>query len=226
MYIFALDSSGKAASAAIISEGRVISYEYLDLGLTHSQTLMPLCDCVFTAAGLKPDDMGCFAATIGPGSFTGLRIGISIIKGMALALDKPCVGVPVNDALALSAEGFSGVAITVSDARAGRVFAAAYDMSLPWPRRLCEDTTLEIERLTELMPDKNASYIFVGDAASLCYNAHKENYSELRAITLSPNAFCAVRCAERMVKEGLAADCRELTPRYLQPSQAERNFKG
>lgn len=222
MYIFALDSSGRAASAAICRDGRIIASAFADMGLTHSQILMPLCHRVFEMAGLEPRDMDYFACSTGPGSFTGLRIGISAVKGMALAAGKPCVGVPVNEALAMSVSGFGGVAVTVSDARAERVFAASYDVKeLPVP--ITPDEAIPISELSRIMPDKNGRYIFVGDGAELCYNALKEAFpnSTWGLLRLPSAHYCAL-CAVERVKREDTVDCSLLNPVYLQPSQAER----
>lgn len=224
MYFLTLESSGKAASAAISEDARIISFAYLDIGLTHSETLMPLCDRVFAGASLRPADIGCFAATVGPGSFTGLRIGIAALKGMALAVDKPCVGVPVNDALARAAARMGGTAITVSDARAGRVFAAAYDVTGA-PCRLCDDLACPIDELQALMPHGDGRYIFVGDAAALCYNAFNKQYQNCIALDRLPDAALAAKCAYDIFCHGGAVRSGELAPQYLQPSQAERNLK-
>ena len=225
MTIFAVESAGRAASAAVAAEGRVISYACLDRGLTHSETLMPLCDRVFAGAGLMPKDIDCFAVTTGPGSFTGLRIGISLIKGMALACGRPCVGAPVNDALSRRAAGFPGVAVTVTDARAGRVFAAAYDMTQDG-RRLLEDEAVPVSELAGRLSGLGERYLLVGDATLLCYNSMKDQLPNLAALPDAlPSAYDTALLAGRLAEQGAAIDCRALKPMYLQPSQAERNLK-
>ena len=224
MLIFSLESSGRAASAAINDGEKLISFAYLDRGLTHSETLMPLCDRVFAGAGLCPRDIDYFAATTGPGSFTGLRIGISIIKGMALAVDRPCVGVSVNTALATAASGFSGRAITVSDARAGRVFAASFLVDGD-PVRLSDDDTLGVDQLEKLMPEEKGRDIFIGDAAQSCYNVWAGKRPGAIFVNRLPTAEHTAAAARILIEKGETVPCELLNPVYLQPSQAERNLK-
>ncbi|MEG2259910.1 MAG: tRNA (adenosine(37)-N6)-threonylcarbamoyltransferase complex dimerization subunit type 1 TsaB, partial [Oscillospiraceae bacterium] len=100
MIIFAVDSSSCAGSAAVYKDGTILAESFANVGLTHSETLMVLCDEVFRRSGIGPCDVDYFAVTSGPGSFTGLRIGMGTVKGMAFATRKPCVAVPTPEALA------------------------------------------------------------------------------------------------------------------------------
>lgn len=224
MLIFALESSGRAASAAISDGKKIISSAYIDRGLTHSETLMPLVDRVFAAAERSPADIDYFAATTGPGSFTGLRIGISIIKGMAFAAGKPTVGVSVNRVLAMAVAGYGGTAIAVSDARASRVFAAGFDVNSA-PVRLNDDDTVPICELTRLMPEEKGRYIFVGDAALACYNNCVAARPGARYAEKLPSAENVALAAADLIEKGRAVPAAGLNPVYLQPSQAERNLK-
>ena len=225
MNILAVDTAGKTVGVALMQDDRLLYECYLDAGMTHSETLMPLIDGCLKLCGMGCKDIDLFGVNAGPGSFTGLRIGISLIKGMALACGRPCVGAPVNDALSRRAAGFPGVAVTVTDARAGRVFAAAYDMTQDG-RRLLEDEAVPVSELAGRLSGLGERYLLVGDATLLCYNSMKDQLPNLAALPDAlPSAYDTALLAGRLAEQGAAIDCRALKPMYLQPSQAERNLK-
>lgn len=225
MLLFSLECSAAAASASLYREGKLLGEEFLNVPQTHSVTLLPMAKSLLEHTGISPAQIDYYAVSRGPGSFTGLRIGISLIKGMALACGRPCVGVPVNDALSRRAAGFPGVAVTVTDARAGRVFAAAYDMTQDG-RRLLEDEAVPVSELAGRLSGLGERYLLVGDAALLCYNSMKDQLPDLAALPDAlPSAYDTALLAGRLAEQGAAIDCRALKPMYLQPSQAERNLK-
>lgn len=223
--IFAAEGATRAASAAIVKDGRLLAEAYADVGLTHSQTLMELCDEVFRRANIAPREVDYFAVTNGPGSFTGLRIAIGAIKGMAFAANKPCVGVPTLEALALGARPFGGVVAPALDARRGRVYAAAFEISDGEPRRLLEDAVMTPAELGEALAGKEV--FFIGDACEMCYNELKN------ALACScapperslPRASWTAYAAQRRVERGLVCSAGELAASYLQLSQAERALR-
>lgn len=220
MIIFACDSSGRTASASILKDNQIISEELVDEGLTHSEMLMPLCERVFNAAGMTPDDIDYFAVSCGPGSFTGLRIGIGVIKGMALAVNKPCVAVPTLEALASSCKETGVTVIPVCDARRGRVFCSSFRKD-NYITRLTEDTVLETEKLSELFG--SGMNVFVGDAAEICYNTFCSGYS-VSAGDSNVNSEFVAQAAIGYIERGMAVSAESLSPFYLQLSQAEREL--
>lgn len=224
MILFALDSATGAAGAAVWQDGRILAESYADIGLTHSQTLMPLCDEVFRRTGLTPADVDCFAVTDGPGSFTGLRIGIGTIKGMAFAADKPCVPVSTLEALAWNVCGSTRTAVALCDARRGRVYHAAFAVEQE-VRRLCEDTVVDIAQLPELY--RQTPVLLIGDAARLCYNeVHETMDCALPAPgNLMPRAASVAAAAALRARRGDTVLAGELAPRYIQIPQAERERK-
>lgn len=225
MLLFSLECSAAAASAAIYRDEKLLGEEFLNVPQTHSVTLLPMAKSLLEHTGISPAQIDYYAVSRGPGSFTGLRIGISLIKGMALACGRPCVGAPVNDALSRRAAGFPGVAVTVTDARAGRVFAAAYDMTQDG-RRLLEDEAVPVSELAGRLSGLGERYLLVGDAALLCYNSMKDQLPDLAALPDAlPSAYDTALLAGRLAEQGAAIDFRALKPMYLQPSQAERNLK-
>ena len=125
MTIFGLDSAGKTAGIAILRDSRLIYECYLATGHTHSETLLCLCKNAFDAAGLSPAEIDVFAAAAGPGSFTGLRIGLAAVKGLAFPHDTPCAAVSTLEALAYSA-AVEGTLLCALDARRGEVYWAGF----------------------------------------------------------------------------------------------------
>lgn len=132
MKILALDTSAKTAAAAVVQEDKILCRTSVTVNLTHSQTLLPLCDAMLKAAGMSLKEMDLFAVSAGPGSFTGLRIGIGAIKGMAQGLNKPCVGVSTLEALSCNYMGLEGLTCC----RHGRPMPAGLHRHLPGGWRL------------------------------------------------------------------------------------------
>ena len=127
MNILAIDTAGRSASAALLRDDAVLYETVCNCGLTHSETLMPMIDAALKTGGVRPDQLDLYAVTAGPGSFTGLRIGLAAVKGMALAAGTPCAGVSTLEALAWCHTG-SGTVIAALDARRGQVYWAAFDL--------------------------------------------------------------------------------------------------
>ncbi len=127
MILFCLDASGPVAGVAIIKDGQLRYEAMANSGLTHSQSILPMAEEAYLRAGVKMEDTDYFAVTVGPGSFTGVRIGVSTVKGLAHALSRPCVAVDALEAMAAGAMPFSGVICPLQDARAGQVYAAAFE---------------------------------------------------------------------------------------------------
>ena len=224
MTVFAVDSSSKAASAALLCDGVLRAESYADVGLTHSETLLELCDEVFRRAKLTPADVDLFAVTAGPGSFTGLRIGMGIIKGMAFAADKPCVAVPTLEAVAFGMCPTDRVVVPVCDARRGRVYCGAFRCDGE-PERLFDDCVLTYAELGEKLAGQRV--LFAGDAAQACCRElggvlDGAVPSPARAL---PRAGCAAVAAVRLAGRGAAVGAGALKPSYLQISQAERTQK-
>ena len=120
MRILALETSAKSVSVAVTENGTLLAQAYQDRGLTHSVTLMPLLDGMLKTAGLTLDDMDIIAVAQGPGSFTGIRIGVSAAKGLAWAKALPCCGVSTLEAMAYGVTDFEGVVVGAMDARCSR----------------------------------------------------------------------------------------------------------
>ena len=169
MKILALETSAKSVSAAVVENGAVLAAAYQNMGLTHSVTLMPLIDSMLKNAGLTARDMGLIAVAAGPGSFTGLRIGVSAAKGLAWALELPCCGVSTLEAMAENARSFEGTVICAMDARRQQIYNAVFDCHDGALTRQCEDRAASLEVLAEELKNSNNRKIVVGDGAKLCY---------------------------------------------------------
>ncbi len=182
--ILALDASGREASVCIRRDGKVLFDKVLDKGLTHSETLLPLVLEACIHCGLSPCDIALFAVTAGPGSFTGLRIGLALAKGMALPSGAPLAPVSTLLAVALAAAGqghTQGTLIPALDARRGEVYWAAFDAAVLAATsgaagRLSPDAAGPVDALAPLLATAPAPIVFVGSGADLCYTAYKETF--------------------------------------------------
>ena len=227
MKILALDTSAKTAAAAVVEENQILCRASVNVNLTHSQTLLPLCDSMLTAAGMTLRDMDLFAVSMGPGSFTGLRIGIGAVKGMAQGLSKPCVGVSTLEALACNYRGLTGVVCAVMDARCQQVYTATFQVDGGYPQRLTPDEALAIDELGEKLAALNGPVTFVGDGAALCYEALKDRLSAVLAppqLRLQDAASVAFAAQNFLQNGGQAQSASELMPQYLRLPQAEREL--
>lgn len=228
MTIFALDASSKSGSAAIWKDGEILAENFLNIGLTHSETLLPLSDEVFRDVGLSPSDIDYYAVTCGPGSFTGLRIGIGTIKGFAFPNNTPCVAVSTLEALAFCCLFSDAVIVPVIDARRNRVYCAAFLMQFNGKlHRIQDDEILSLPELGEKLKNYRLPVVFVGDAGELCYNEYRKTFAVVptphHLSTLRASAVAAA--AKEYIDAGKILSSAALSPFYMQESQAERQRK-
>ena len=225
MNIFCMDTSGPAASVALWQNG-VLTHEIgASHGLTHSQTIMVMADQLFEGANIAPKDIDLFAVVAGPGSFTGVRIGVASIKGLAQATDKPCVALNALETLAMGVQGFGGVVCPILDARRGQVYAAAFDTANigSRPVRLLKDAALPLEEYLAAFP-KDRPLLFVGDALALHKDAIAEGLVE-RALFAPAHLSClrsGAGCSLAALCPEEYTDYLQLKPIYLRAPQAER----
>ena len=228
MKILAVDCADKAASCAVVEDGARICESFVSAGLTHSRTLMPMVESMLKNSELTLKDIDLYAVTVGPGSFTGLRIGIAAVKGMAMGCGKECVGVSTLHAIAMEAKDMTGLICAVMDARCNQVYNALFYSDGTTLTRLCEDRALMCDELEkELLeykqknPDKKI--ILVGGGMDLCYNKFGER---LDCIKVSNN-ISVQRAGEVAILAGEYAHVKpqDLLPSYLRLPQAERELK-
>ena len=220
MKILAIETSAKSVSAAVVENGVPLASAYQNMGLTHSRTLMPLVDGMLSAAGLRVQDMDLLAAANGPGSFTGLRIGVSALKGLAWALEKPCCGVSTLAAMARNLAHMEGLIICAMDARRNQVYNALFLAHDGVLTRQCPDRAIGLAELAEEIKNRPEPK-FVG----LCYNHLLEQDVPCRMAPpqlVMQNAVGVALAAEEMAAAGQVTTARDLVPVYLRLSQAER----
>ncbi len=237
MTILAFETSAKPVSVSLLRGGRVAASEFENAGLTHSVTLMPMAERVLAAAGLTPAAVDFFAVAAGPGSFTGLRIGVGTVKGLGWAAEKPCAAVSTLLAMAYLHPGFDGVVCPVMDARRGQVYAALFDTSGGAPERLEADGALGLGELFDLLERRSRPVLFVGDGAALAAAGAAERplavpfsvpEGEARFQHADGVALAAWAAVQTVQAGGTAADGVALTdaaalrPAYLRLAQAER----
>ena len=225
MKILALETSAKSVSAAVVENGAVLCSAYQNTGLTHSRTLMPLVDGMLRAADLQMSDMELIAVAQGPGSFTGLRIGVSAAKGLAWTLDVPCCGVSTLLAMAQNLRHMNATVICAMDARRNQVYNALFRAKDGVLEQLCDDRAIGLAELAEELKNDDSLKFVVGDGAKLCYTYLQQQGIACRmapAALVMQNAVGVGLAAEELAAEGKTVSSHELVPVYLRLSQAER----
>lgn len=224
MKILSVDSSSVSASVSITENGITLAESFINNGLTHSQTLMPMVEKTLKDSGVSIKDIDLFAITNGPGSFTGVRIGIASVKGMADALNKKCVAVSTLEAIAEPLKDKDYIACAVMDARCNQVYTAIFENG----KRLCEDKAVLIDELGVELKSFNKPIIFIGDGSVLCYEKLKDivtNISVADENIRYIHASSIGRLAEDKIENGEEPiDSAKLVPYYLRLPQAEREL--
>lgn len=221
MLTLALESSAKAASVALVRDGKLISQYSQCSGLTHSRTLLPMAEDLLKNAELSLDKVELFAVAHGPGSFTGIRIGVSTVKGLAWAADKPCVGVSTLEAMAWHGLASGGYVCPVMDARRSQVYNALFKIEGGRPVRLCPDRAIALSILAGELKELSLPVFLVGDGAELTAAYLKEQGLPyvLAPENLRWQSAWGVAMAAVDKEPG---DAHQLLPVYLRLSQAER----
>ena len=223
MNILALDTSGPVAGVAILKAGEA-AYEAAAVNrFTHSVSLMPMVEEAFRHTGLTAADIDLFAVTTGPGSFTGVRIGVSTVKGLAHGAGKPCIGINALAALAAGIPYFEGTICPIQDARAGQVYGAAFAAGLP-PRRLMEDAALKLSEYLQRLNELPGPYLFVGDGVAVHHAAIRLCLQEQALFGSAHCRFLRPLSVALLAEQhqDQAVDYLSLMPYYLRAPQAER----
>ena len=225
MKILALETAAKAVSAAITEDGKVLASAFQDTGLTHSRTLMPLVELLLKNTGLTPADMDAFAVSAGPGSFTGVRIGVSAAKGLAWAADKPCAAVSTLAALARNVAFLDGLIVCAMDARRQQVYNALFEAKDGALTRLTEDRAIALADLAEELRGDPRPKTVLGDGGRMTYDFLTAAGVPCRlapAHLVKENAVSVALEAEALAQNGGLVTAQDLAPVYLRPPQAER----
>ena len=225
MLILAFETSAKAASVALMEGGKLLGEGYQNTGLTHSQTLMVMAEDVLKQCGKTAQDVAGVAVAEGPGSFTGVRIGVAAAKGFAWGREIPCYGVSTLEAMAESLGVYQGYVVPAMDARRNQVYTAIFRADKGILSRMEEDMAISLAELGEKIKNIAEPVFLVGDGAVLCYNTLLE---EVPGLVLPPEhrmhqrAAGVALAAQAMIDAGDPGNGAELTPNYLRLSQAER----
>ena len=222
MRILAVDTSAVCASVGVTEDGKILSESSINTGLTHSRTLMPMIDSTLRNGEIDLDSIDYFACSVGPGSFTGIRIGVAAIKGLADGLKKKCIPVSTLEALAYNLQGRCCTAVSVMDARCNQVYCGIFLVDGEEITRLTEDMALKIDELEKILPDYE-NVVFVGDGARLCHS--KLGYEIAPAGQLYQRGSSVAFAAEKSFSEEKTVTAAELMPAYLRLPQAERELK-
>ncbi len=222
MIVFGIDTCCMSATAALLSDDRLMAQVVLNNNKTHSQKIMPLIEFMLNQADIKASDIDCFAAAVGPGSFTGVRIGVATAKALSYATGKPCVAVSTLKALSYNVAEFDGIICPILDARRGQVYNALFKGK----ERLCKDRALSINELLDELENTDGKIIFLGDGVPVFKDKINERLNG-RAIfaNLSQRMNLASSVAQIGYEEllvGNTIESGDLIPQYLRLSQAER----
>ena len=226
MMILALESSATACSVALTRDGNVLAQAFQHSGLTHSRTLLPMVNNVLNSCGESMEHVDVVAVAAGPGSFTGLRIGVATAKGLAWPEDKDCAACSTLESMAWPLAHMKGKLIVCAmDARRSQVYNALFLATGDGLERLSEDRAISLADLAEEVKKYENEKIVVGDGAKLCYNTLSEMGLSL---TLAPehlrmqSGWGVARAAEELAKQGKLIKGEALNAVYHRLSQAER----
>lgn len=223
MKILSLDSSATVATVALFEDDRLLSEFTINNGNTHSETLLPMVESLLKAYGVSVDSIDVFAATTGPGSFTGVRIGAATVKGLAFGTGKPCVEVSTLEAIAENLAVRDGLICPVMNARRSQVYTALFRAKGGVLTRLMPDSAISIEELDEMLSKYGEPVSFAGDGYSITVEALNKTAvipTPERLIHQSAASVAAV--AYRSAIAGQTVSDKEMKVTYLRPSQAER----
>lgn len=239
MKILSIDCSATPASVAIVDDDKILGFAYTNVGLTHSQTLVPMIYSTLENSQISLFDIDCFAINSGPGSFTGVRIGVAALKGICGLDEMNCISVSTLESMAYNYLGVSDCIVCAAmDARCNQVYTATFKVSDGLVTRLSDDVAVMIPELENHLKSLDVKFeesgnfsdiVFVGDGAALCYNTLAE---KLPGVKIAPshllyqNAVSVARAANKKIISGeMPVSGEEILPTYLRAPQAERELR-
>lgn len=222
MIILALESSALTASVAVCDGERLLGEYTLNNGNTHSETLLPIVESLLKFLKLSVSDVDLFACSVGPGSFTGIRIGVATLKGLAFASEKPCVGVSTLEAMAYNLSVPNGLICPVMNARRKQVYAALFREKDGNLERLMPDSAISIEELDKLLADYNEPVYLVGDGYDITLQNLSHPVGDTPQRLRYQSAASVAKAAWLAYQSGTYSSDGEISPIYLRPCQAER----
>jgi tRNA threonylcarbamoyladenosine biosynthesis protein TsaB len=227
--LLAIDTSAKSASTAITDDDRLISECFVNTKLTHSCTLMPMVNNVLSQANLKIEDIDAFCVNAGPGSFTGIRIGVAAVKGLAFKNSKPCAAVSTLESMAYNFLDEECIVCSTMDARCNQVYFAAFMVTNGEIKRFTEDDAISIDNLKEKISNdllnNNLKIYLAGDGAELCYKSFGNDFSNVYLAAENRRYQRGYGAALAALHNNEFMDSALIMPVYLRPPQAERELK-
>ena len=222
MRVLVIDTSGPVCGAAVLEDERVLSEFTAQNRNTHSVNLMPMTEAVLNAAGKSIGEMDAIAAVTGPGSFTGVRIGVATAKGLAHGAGLPCIAVDALVALSESAGDFDGIVCPIQDARAGQVYGAAFRNG----ERLIPDAPMKLEEYLDTVSGLGSRFLFTGDGAPVFRERIAEILGERAAFAPAYRGYLRPSAAGSIaIRRGETTDYLHLEASYLRPPNAQKNKK-
>lgn len=228
--ILALDSSGNVASAAVVEDDKLLVEFTMNYKKTHSQTLLPMINHICSVVDLDLDSLDYIATASGPGSFTGLRIGVATAKGLAYGLNKPIIGVPTLDGLAYNITYTNHLICPIMDARRNQVYTSFYVWEGDALKRQSDYLGIEIDECIQLAKEYHRPVVFLGDGILVYGDIIKEKMGDSEFL-FAPQS-CNMQKASSigslamvLAREGKMQDSMEFVPFYLRKSQAEREYE-
>ena len=225
MKILALETSAVTASVAVTEDEALLAQSFQNSGLTHSATLMPMAANLLENTGLKLDEIDVIAVAAGPGSFTGVRIGVAAAKGFAWGGSIPCYGVSTLESMALQMGAWQGYICPVMDARRSQVYNALFRVEKGQVTRITEDRAISLADLAEELKKLEEPIFLVGDGSILCYNTLLESVPNLvcpQEHRMHQRASGVALATKAAIARGEDGNAAALAPNYLRLSQAER----
>ena len=225
MLILAFETTAKAGSVALLEDNKLLAESYQNTGLTHSQTLMVMAEDMLKAAGKTMADVTAVAVAEGPGSFTGVRIGVAAAKGLAWGAELPCYGVSTLESMALTLGIYEGYICACMDARRNQVYNALFYVSCGVMERVCEDRAIALSDLKTDLEHLDGPIFLVGDGSNLTYTTLHDTIDELilpPEHRMHQRASGVALAAARKAAAGESGDAAAMAPNYLRLSQAER----
>ena len=225
MKILAFDSTAKAASAAVTDGDKLLGVYTIDNGLTQSELLLPMAENLLKSLKLSFSDIELLAASTGPGSFTGVRIGAALVKGIAFGKGIPCVSVSTLEAIAENLFPLVGTLVAVMDARRGQVYTATFKCDGKTMTRLTPDRAIGIKELSDELSLLEDDIYLAGDGYEVTAKALREsgiNFRETPSLLITENAYSVAKVAYRKFLAGDTENDKDLKATYLRLPQAER----
>ena len=222
MKILVIDTSGPVCGTAVMDENKVYSEVASQNKNTHSTSLMPMVEAALNAAGTEIGDLDAVAAVTGPGSFTGVRIGVATAKGLAHGAGLACIPVDALEALAVSAGEFDGIVCPIQDARAGQVYGAAFRQG----NRLTGDTPVKLEECLDTVEALGERFLFIGDGVPVHREAISARLGDRAVFAPAFRGYLRPSAAGWIaLNKGTETDYLGLQATYLRPPNAQKNKK-